>query len=199
MRVGGVLLAAGLSRRFGDDSKLLAQIGGRRLVDYAAASLIAAGLSPLVAVVQSEDEAVSIVLETEGFWPVENPRFAEGMGTSVAAAATHLSGGDIDAVVIALGDMPFVRAETYRAMAAAFERSGGEAIVAAREGDRRGSPTLFPAALLPELAALRGDEGGRSVVAAHRELAVEVECAPGELDDVDTPEALEAARRRLTT
>jgi molybdenum cofactor cytidylyltransferase len=202
MKIAGILLAAGQARRFGDD-KLMMDIGGRPLVDWAAQSMSAAGLAPLIAVVQpdpDDTDPVAIILQCDGgFEPVLNPRFAEGMSTSIAAGACAALERSVDAAVIALGDMPFVRPETYRAMIAAFERSGGTAIVMAEEGGRRGSPTLFPRALFGELAALEGDAGARGVVAAHEDLVVTVECATGELDDVDTPEALEAARRRLAT
>jgi molybdenum cofactor cytidylyltransferase len=203
MRVAGVLLAAGRGTRFGAASKLFADLDGWPLMCWSAAALEEAGVTPRIAIVREEDvsafEQVSAHLGPLGFDLLENPRADEGMGTSIAAGAVWALSQGVDAAVIALGDMPFVRPETYRAMIAAFERSGGTAIVMAEEGGRRGSPTLFPRALFGELAALEGDAGARGVVAAHEDLVVTVECATGELDDVDTPEALEAARRRLAT
>jgi molybdenum cofactor cytidylyltransferase len=196
-RIAGVLLAAGASRRFGEDAKLMAPIEGRRLVDYAAEPLIRAGLSPLIALIQPEDEPLAIILETEGFDLVENPRFAEGMGTSIAAGAARARELGADGAVVALGDMPFVGPETIARLVATFAPEQGRTIVVASDGSRRGCPALFGRAHFAELMALTKDEGARAVAAAHPGQLSVVDCAPGELDDVDTLEALEAARARL--
>jgi molybdenum cofactor cytidylyltransferase len=196
-RVAGVLLAAGRGSRFGEDSKLMAQVRGRTLAEWAADALIRAGLSPLIAVIQPDDEPLAIILETEGFDLVENPRFAEGMGTSIAAGAAHASRLDVDAAVIALADMPFVRPETIELLATALAPEQGRTVGIASDGSRRGCPTLFARAHFAELAALAGDDGARAVVDKHPAAVVEVKCPPGELDDVDTLEALEAARARV--
>jgi molybdenum cofactor cytidylyltransferase len=54
---------------------------------------------------------------------------------------------------------------------------------------RPGHPAIFPADLWDALAAITGDEGGRSVLQAHKE-RVRVVPLPGEMAllDLDTPE-----------
>ena len=55
---------------------------------------------------------------------------------------------------------------------------------------------LFSAALLPELEALTGDQGGRVVLRRHWDLCVLIPVEdPLELADADTPEALLALRQ----
>ena len=54
----------------------------------------------------------------------------------------------------------------------------------------------FAATCGPELMALSGDQGARAVLQAHAPYALVVDDA-GCIHDVDTPEALEAARRLL--
>lgn len=59
-----------------------------------------------------------------------------------------------------------------------------------------GNPVLFSAALLPELEALTGDQGGRVVLRRHWDLCVLIPVEdPLELADADTPEALLALRQ----
>ena len=62
----------------------------------------------------------------------------------------------------------------------------GAVIAAPVFNGRRGNPAGFSAALLPELLALRGDEGARSLFERHAFAAVSVADA-GVLRDVDHP------------
>ena len=60
----------------------------------------------------------------------------------------------------------------------------------------RGNPCLFPARFYPELFALTGDTGGSAVIRQHEDDLILLETDAWELTDVDTPAALELARRR---
>ncbi|MFF7055230.1 NTP transferase domain-containing protein [Achromobacter spanius] len=87
------------------------------------------------------------------------------------------------ACLIALADMPWLRTDTCMQVAAATRR---HRIVAPTWQGRRGHPVAFARDLWPELAALSGDVGARSVLMRHpvHELAVD---DPGVLADVDAP------------
>jgi CTP:molybdopterin cytidylyltransferase MocA len=208
MRVAAVLLAAGRGSRFGGESKLLADLGGRPVVDWAAAAIEAAGLAPRAAVVRPGDAAVKAVVAARGFVVVENPRADEGMGTSIAAGAVWARDQGADGVMIALGDAPFVKASHLSGLADPFSRLAPDAsapVVYATVRDDRiggsdvfsalGNPVIFSAACFGELAALQGDRGARSLF--DLKIIVGVTCDPSDLDDIDTPEALAAARRKL--
>jgi molybdenum cofactor cytidylyltransferase len=67
--------------------------------------------------------------------------------------------------------------------------------VPASEG-RRGNPVLWSRRFFDELMTLEGDVGARHVIMRHPEAVAEVE-AKGQSAflDIDTPEALELARR----
>ena len=64
-------------------------------------------------------------------------------------------------------------------------------VTAAQYGGRLGVPAIFRAALLGELAGLSGDQGARKLLAAWADRAVAVPM-PEALDELDTPEDLEA-------
>jgi molybdenum cofactor cytidylyltransferase len=65
-------------------------------------------------------------------------------------------------------------------------------------GGRRGNPALFPADLLPSLAALSGERGGRAILDAVPDRIVLVETAdPAVVTDVDTTDALAAVEAAL--
>lgn len=198
MTIAGILLAAGRGSRFGAQSKLMADLGGRPVVDWAAAAMELARIAPRIAVVRPGDHEIKALLEARGFLVVENARTDEGMGTSIATGVIWAAEFDVDGALVALGDMPFVRPETFERLAMTVSEAGPDAIAVAVGEGRRSAPVAFGGSYLKALAELSGDEGGRAILAANRAMTIEAACAPGELDDVDTEEALEAARRRAS-
>jgi molybdenum cofactor cytidylyltransferase len=191
-RVAALVLAAGLSRRTRGANKLLAELAGRPLVTHAVDAALASPARPVVVVTGHEAERVRAALAGRDVRFAHNPAPEDGLSASLRAGLAAL-GGEVDAAVICLGDMPFVRAEHVAALVAAFEASGRRAICAPRFEGRRGNPVLWPARFFPEMAALAGDGGARTLLDAH---AAEVCYVPvadaGVVLDVDTPEALAA-------
>jgi molybdenum cofactor cytidylyltransferase len=93
---------------------------------------------------------------------------------------------------VALADMPFIRAETFRAVREALESGALIAAPIDRASGRRGHPVGFSTALREELLELDGDEGARSVIARHLESVVLVAVDdPGIFRDIDRPEDLD--------
>ncbi len=182
--VAGVLLAAGTSSRLGRPKQLLTY-NGQTLVRRVAEIGVAAGLDPLVVVVGAAAEAIQRELAGLPLQVVRNPRYAEGQSTSVRAGLAALP-PDAAAVVMLLVDMPAVDADVIRAVIAEWRASGAPLVRPAFHG-RPGNPVLFDARVFPELAAVEGDEGGRSLLRRH---AAEVRLVPteqpGVLQDVDT-------------
>lgn len=108
MKTLGVLLAAGASRRFGAEDKLLAPWEGRPLVVAAARTLARAGCDQLAAVVSSE--AVAAVLPANFHAIHIEP--GQNMSTSFHAACLYAEAKGADRMLIALGDMPSLQVET---------------------------------------------------------------------------------------
>jgi CTP:molybdopterin cytidylyltransferase MocA len=189
-RVGVVVLAAGRGTRFGDEApKTLARLARRPLVTHAVAAATMSGLRPVVVVVgcQAADVAAAAGTLAE---VVENPDWESGMSTSLRAGlVTVLPDPTVTAVAVALADQPRIGADAYRRLAAAH-REGAELAVATYDG-KRGHPVLIGRSHFDEAMRLTGDEGARSLLAAHD--VVEVACdGTGEATDVDTPADLAA-------
>ena len=182
-----ILLAAGFSRRFAarapaGSQKLLAQLQDGRLVVEAAAKNLIAGAGKVVAVIGSDD-AIRRVLEDCGCRVVVNSFAKVGMGTSIATGVRACP--DASGWLIALGDMPFIQPETIANILAASSGSAG--IVIPTFNGARGHPVAFAADFRPELMALQGDQGARSIVAAHPERLKLLQVDDtGILADIDT-------------
>ena len=116
--------------------------------------------------------------------PLVVPDAAEGMGRSIAAGIAHLAGAD--AVLLLLGDLPEIETADLMAVIRAWDGSEGIVRGATADGEP-GHPILIPRAAYPDFRALRGDDGGRSVVARHRVRLVPLDGSRARLD-LDTPE-----------
>jgi molybdenum cofactor cytidylyltransferase len=178
----GVLLAAGRGERFGGD-KLLAVLKSGECVGAAAARHLLAAVPDVVAIVRPDDAALAGALGASGAQIVRCANADDGMGASLACAVN--SRPNAAGWLVALADMPWIGPETIARVASAI--AGGAVIAAPFHRGERGHPVGFGKPFYTALAALTGDEGAKSVLAAHgdRITRIDVDDA-GILRDVDT-------------
>ena len=122
-----VVLAAGKGTRMKSDlHKVLHPIAGRPMLEHLLAS--AAGLAPerQVVVVGSGRDQLEAALGSRAAIAVQEPQ--HGTGHAVQQAQGALAGFSGD-VLILYGDVPFVRAETMRAMIARLHAADAPAVV----------------------------------------------------------------------
>jgi molybdenum cofactor cytidylyltransferase len=175
----------------GPDNKLLRMLAGRPLVAHAVDAALASRARPVVVVTGHEAAAVRAALAGRDVAFAHNDAYASGLASSLRAGVAALAGAGADAVVVCLGDMPWVRAEHVDALVAAFEADPRRPICAPVHAGRRGHPVLWPARFFPALLALRGDVGARALLAEHAAEVREVPIDdPAITRDVDTPDAL---------
>ena len=181
-----LLLAAGGGSRFvGSQHKLLAPLRGARVIDHSLVALRravaeGAGIDRIIVVTG----AVPIPGLPNDVTVVDNPQWSTGQATSLQAGITAASALGADAVVIGLGDQPFIEADAWRSVAASSATIAVATYV--------GSPTRTPAlirrsawTLLPKT----GDFGARHLISSRPELVEEVPCS-GTPADIDTLEDL---------
>jgi molybdenum cofactor cytidylyltransferase len=185
---GVLLLAAGASRRFGSDKRMARLRGGSTLLEASVAAARAAGLPVRVCLAAADRDgglASSMAGQAE---VVCCATAAEGMGATLSEAVAGLPAWDV--LLLALADMPLIRADSYRAVHAA---ASSQRIVVPVHAGRDGHPVAFGSAYFPALMQCRGDRGARWLL--QREAAGVLRLPvddPGILRDVDTPEVLAA-------
>jgi molybdenum cofactor cytidylyltransferase len=186
--IGGLVLAAGAATRFGD-SKQLAVLDGRPLLEHAIRALVASPVERMVVVLGAGAEQVSAGVDPHGATMIVCQRWEEGQSASLACGLAELS--DCEAVVITLGDQPRLSPEAIRRVIAAR----GEGVDAARAtyGDVPGHPVLLEQHLFDRMRDVSGDHGARNLLLSVH--TVEVPCDDlGGGEDVDTPAQLDALR-----
>jgi molybdenum cofactor cytidylyltransferase len=199
-RVGAVVLAAGGSSRMKGTNKLLEPLDGEPVVAHVVGAAAAGGASPIVVVTGHHADAVRDALRGADVELVGNPRWQEGLSTSLAAGVAALE-GRVGGALICLGDMPRVSPEDVAALVRAFgeARRGsvtGEppAAIVPVHGGEQGNPVLWSAEWFPRLRTISGDRGAKSLLAEVGERVLKVGAGRGVLLDADTPEALERIR-----
>lgn len=158
------LLAAGRSRRFGDQDKLSAMLGGKMLGLHAAE--VGADL-PFAhkLLIGSPEHDCAPQWSALGFQVIANEDAAQGQATSVRLAAGQAIETGASALCIMLADMPFVTSDHLDRLIAAFEQSGSASTVSSARDGQAMPPAIFPAAALESLIALEGDSGARKLLA----------------------------------
>jgi molybdenum cofactor cytidylyltransferase len=165
--MAAIVLAGGKSRRFGASKLLHPWADGRTILEASLAAPLGAGLDRVLVVTGAYHAELSVILKQYPVQVVYNPDWAVGMSTSVKAGLLALeAGGAPDAFLMCLGDQPMLPSSVIRDLVAAY-RTGSSRLVAPAVGDERKSPVLLDWSLVPELLAIAGDEGGRSVVKRH--------------------------------
>lgn len=188
-RIASVVLAAGGSTRLGQPKQLL-RYAGETLVARTARTAITAGCHPVVVVTGANNIQVEAALEAlPSVRSVHNGDWETGMGSSTRAGilALDASGTEFDAVLLLVCDQPLVNEDVLLRLCAAHRETGSN-VVASEYGGVWGVPCLFDRALLPELAALDGASGAKSVIERHRRIGDATAILfPGGAFDVDTP------------
>jgi molybdenum cofactor cytidylyltransferase len=196
-KIAALVLSAGRSTRMGGPNKLLAEISGRPLVRIAVDEALASRADPVVVVTGHQRDKVEAALQGLKVRIVHNPDFAEGLSTSLRAGLNALP-ADVDGVVVLLADMPQVDAALIDRLIAAFDPEKGALAVVPTIDGKRGNPVLWSRRFFSDLAALEGDVGARHLIGQYAEAVAEVPVTgKGALADVDTPDALTAARAEL--
>ncbi len=190
-RIGGVVLAAGLSRRMGRN-KLLAELDGKPLLRHAVEAALASRLDPVIVVTGHDEAGIRKALSGLNVVFAHNPRFADGLSTSLQAGIRAVP-GDCDGALVLLGDMPGITADLIDRTIAAFDPAQGRTICVAAKSGKRGHPVLWGRQFFAEIESLGGDAGAQSLMARHAAQVGEIESADdAPFADIDTPEALAA-------
>lgn len=192
-QVCAMVLAAGRSRRMAPLNKLLVPDNkGNAMIARVVDNALASRARPVIVVTGHERERIEEALAGRPVIFAHAEDYAEGLSASLKAGLRAVP-PEAEGILICLGDMPLVGAETLDRLIGAFDPEEGRAVVQPTFRGKQGNPMLWAREFLPEMLAISGDIGARHLAAKHAERMVEVEMADDAvLRDFDTTDALKA-------
>jgi molybdenum cofactor cytidylyltransferase len=185
--IAGLILAAGAGSRYGRSSKLLADLGGRPLLEHAIkAQCLVPELESIVGVLGAHSAAILEHVDFMRAVPIVCASWREGIDASLRCGSVALP--DADRVILTLGDEPLMTPEI---IARFLVSSPG---TRATYDGQPGHPVVLGREQLRSIASLTGDRGAREMLRG----GPTIECGGlGAGGDVDTPEDLATIRLRV--
>ncbi len=183
-RIPVVLLAAGSSTRMGSPKQLLV-VNGKPLLRHSVEIALASHASGVIVVLGSQADAIRPALAGLAVETVENPRWSEGMGTSIQTGVEAAQRGDADGLILALADQPRITPEILNRLIATHHATR-QPIVASHYADTVGVPVFFAREFFPHLLALKPEQGCKGVILSNAAKTIRLACPEAEAD-IDTP------------
>ena len=186
--VTAVILAAGGSSRYGQ-CKQLVEINGSSLVRLAVSRLSALFPFDRINVVLGANS--DVVAQAVSDLPVNivlNEDWQKGLATSLKTGINSV-GPDCTAVMITLCDQALVTEDHLRRLLELWHVDSSE-IVASGYAGTLGTPVVIPAEFYPQLLALEGDAGAKSVLKNNSDRIRTLSVPEAEFD-LDVPDDLE--------
>ncbi len=184
-----LVLAAGFSHRFGS-LKLCATLHNGATVFEQTLANIKQAVSETIVVTRPE-LAEELIQHCDSLQIFD--RAERGMGATLAYGISLVQ--EYDSSLICLADMPFIKPESYKAVA---ETLHADNIVLPCYRNQPANPVGFGKQYFAELMRLTGDSGGRPVLRAHQEAVQRLSLDdPGIVADIDTPDELERYQQQL--
>jgi molybdenum cofactor cytidylyltransferase len=186
VNVGGLVLAAGSSSRFGSP-KALAELEGRPLLQHVLDAAAAAHLQPVIVVLGDSAPEIERRIRWRNERRIRNPDPARGLSSSLRDGIADLAAvaPRVDAVVL-LGDQPRTSAAVIGQLVDAADRTDRPIIVPRYSGGGGSNPVFIRRDAFRIAREAENDRGLGPILTARPELVswVDVE---GSNPDVDTP------------
>ncbi|GBR17144.1 nucleotidyltransferase family protein [Asaia spathodeae] len=183
-----LVLGAGLSRRFGQDDKLEAVIGQRKLAHHLLGTVGNFNWQQK-RVVHRASGNWHEAYDEAGFQSLINNAPERGLGASLALGITGLP--PETRVLVCLADMPFISTDLVGTLRAASDAAPDQ-IFASHSPDYRGPPAVFPVSDLRTLDP-DSENGARPLLRRARLIAA----TPDEIRDIDFREDAQEADHRM--
>lgn len=194
-KAAGIILAAGMATRLGQNKQLVT-IDGRHAIERVVDAASRSSLDRLILVLGFEAQktlrAIQNRIEQYEISVIVNPHYADGMSSSVKAGLK--AAVDYEAAMFLLGDQPLLEAKCIDTLLHSFWQSEALIVAPTCQGKRR-NPVVFAKALYPEILEVSGDQGAREIIRRYQEQTALIEFdEPRWFLDIDSKADLERAR-----
>jgi len=181
-------LAAGSSSRMGELKQLMTY-KNKTFLQHIVGEAILANLKPVICVTGYKSDLIKESLSDLDVSIVYNTQWPEGMGSGISVGIKQVMLSDVDSVILAVSDQPYVSSELFGTMMEMKEQSG-KGIVACSYAGTLGTPVLFGRNYFDWLKSLNGNQGAKNIVKLNLPDVCPVEFEKGSVD-IDTKQDYE--------
>ncbi len=168
--ISGIVLAAGVAKRMGQQ-KLLLDFQGKPVLSRVLEAVLASQLYEVICVVRELKQIrQKISLGDEKLRWLTNEKAHEGQSTSVIAGLKAISPKSEGALIL-VGDQPLVKTELINSLIDLFNKNPSLIAAPTFQGQTR-NPVIFHRDLFPDLFKLTGDRGARGLIEKYKAKAV---------------------------
>jgi molybdenum cofactor cytidylyltransferase len=187
LKIAILILAAGNSKRMGVTKQLL-PLGNTTLLGITIKNVIDANCTAMYCVLGADAVAVKKSISKFNIETIFNPNFKSGLSSSIVVGIQHIIKKQFDAVLILLGDQPFVNATYINEMIVTY-KNHPEQIIASTYKTTIGVPAMVPKSDFKELLKLKGDKGAKDFLINSKDRIIQLKGV--KLLDIDTKEDYE--------
>jgi len=187
-KTGIIILAAGSSSRMGEPKQLMLY-KSKTLLQHIVGEAKNANLDPVICVTGYQSERIKDSLAGMDVAIVYNRQWPEGMGSGISVGVKLVVLSDVDSVILAVSDQPYVSSDLFRTMVK-WKNESGKGIVACTYAGTLGTPVLFTKDYFDRLLSLNGNQGAKNIVKLNLPDVCPVEFEKGGVD-IDTKQDYE--------
>jgi len=195
MWIAAVVLAAGKSERMGKN-KLKQILNGKTLIDHVLDALEQTKVDQIIVVLGNKPDGLRSILESRSVRveTVLNENYERGMTSSFKKGLERAK--EADAAFLILGD-ELILEPTFLDNAIDRMQVKKPLIVCPVHNGKKGHPLLFSRELFQEILDLKETEVVRDIVHRYVSRVVTIDSADWTVMDIDTPEDLIKAEKKL--
>ena len=161
----GIILAAGMSSRFGRLKQLL-EIGDSTILSMVIDAALESELDSVVLVLGHEADAIKASLGDKllnnRIITASNPCYQEGMSTSLKRGLMEIK-DESPSIMVMMGDQPLLSHEVINLVLRSFRSSDKDICVPVYKG-KRGLPVCFTKKYYRDILDVKGDMGAREII-----------------------------------
>jgi len=185
------ILAAGMSRRMGNENKLLKKINNNTILNQTLINHIESKVNSINLILGHQKDIILKYIDQNNIFIIENNNFESGMLSSILKINENISDETIG-ILISLADMPFVTSDDINKLIKIFNENNQKTICIPENKGKLGNPILLPKEiykdLIKDISKLSSDKGLKKLILDKKYDYIKVSLSEGVTKDFDTLE-----------
>tara|TARA_Y100001936_G_scaffold127096_1_gene124466 strand:+ start:3505 stop:4107 length:603 start_codon:yes stop_codon:yes gene_type:complete len=190
-RIDCFILAAGMSKRMGNENKLLKKLNNNSILNQTLNNHIESKIDNINLILGHEKDIILKHIDQNKIFIIENNNFKSGMLSSILKINENIS-NETRGILISLADMPLVTSEDINKLIKIFNENDQKVICIPENKGKLGNPLLLPKEiykdLIKDISKLSNDKGLKNIILDKKYNYIKVSLSEGVTKDFDTIE-----------